>query len=111
MNYIIEPEIIYLIETIDNFRKFFFIALFIVVGILIFYLIHNSENNLIIEFGALKRFVLLICLLGTIIVFIPTKKTMYTMLVFKNLTCENFKKDEINYIFDKIKETNYDVSR
>ena len=118
---IISPWIFYLI---DLFNKVGFLCQIIaivlalvIITLFIFYMCqmedirHLSREQIEFAYKLPKKikklFIMLIICLG-VIVGVPTKETMYTMLVADNVTYENLDKatnviqDGVDYIFDKL---------
>lgn len=113
MTPIINPWLFYLIDVIFSFR---------VLSILITMLIFLSFAIDIIKYDmdeldevkvikTLKKKVIVIALLITFAIFLPSKKTCYHMIIASQVTddniqsAENVIKDSVDYIFEKIKES------
>lgn len=113
MTPIINPWLFYLIDVIFSFR---------VLSILITMLIFLSFAIDIIKYDmdeldevkvikTLKKKVIVIALLITFAIFLPSKKTCYHMIIASQVTDDNIQsaedviKDSVDYIFEKIKES------
>ncbi|MFR7590240.1 MAG: hypothetical protein ACLUVC_02260 [Longibaculum sp.] len=100
---IINPWIFYWINILDNISIFCIIAALISVCIIIVDIIERYESR---KICIICGIVLTICTL--FIIFIPSKETMYAMLIADNVTYENVDyatnaiKDGVDYIFEKI---------
>lgn len=128
---IINPWIFYVINVLVSLEDFLFImALVAILAIAISYLFAMSEkqeiedakdrgkekdtemyNKLISWF---KKSVIAFVICSAIVIAIPAKETMYTMLVSSYVTTDNIKtateviKDSVDYIFEKINGENND---
>lgn len=125
MNPIISPWWFYWIDVLWNVKVFLVVLItisFVVVVILYivgFVTYDNSRNygdddkdlkfaNKILIFSKNITICLFVC--GLLLSIIPSRQTMYTMLVAQNVTYENVEKaagiiqDSVDYIFDKFYE-------
>lgn len=128
---IINPWIFYVINVLVSLEDFLFImALVAILAITISYLFAMSEkqeiedakdrgkekdtemyNKLISWF---KKSVIAFVICSAIVIAIPAKETMYTMLVSSYVTTDNIEtateviKDSVDYIFEKINGENND---
>ena len=117
MKPIISQWIVYLIDLLDNLKGIFLIALFLLgcisVVLLIIWILYSmdydQDDKLIIAYKKyLKKSVIWFCVSVLLFTVIPSKDTMYTMIVLDNVTTENIQaigktgKDVIDYITDQI---------
>lgn len=120
MKPIISPWIVYLINTISNFEILLLILLLIlvcaVIIISVFLIIcynecdiENEDKDLFTKIKKhLKISLIWLVITSLIYVTLPSKDTMYTMLVLENVTSDNIQaigktgKDVVDYITDKI---------
>lgn len=119
MKPIISPWLIYLIDLFDNLKGLLTIALILlgcaIVGILIIWFVcfidyhdERDDNVIIVGKKRLKKLIIWLGISGLLFTAIPSKDTMYTMLVLENVTTENIKdigktgKDVVDYITDQI---------
>lgn len=113
---IIRPWLLYLINFLENLSgilafSFFMIGI-VVVCLGIFAILTDECESLYTRLIKwLKRFLILFFILGAVIVLIPSKNTMYSMLIADQVTYENVDKlgdstkDTEDYIFDRIEQT------
>lgn len=112
MKPIINPWLFYLIDVIFSFR-----VLSIVIVMLIFLsfaidIIKYDMDELdeVKAIKILKKKVIVIALLITFAIFLPSKKTCYQMIIASQITDTNIQKaedvikDSVDYIFEKINE-------
>lgn len=117
MKPIISPWWIYLIDLFDNLKGLLGVALFLLGGAAVALLIiwffssldYEQNEGLIVACKKyLKKSVIWLCVSGLLFTVIPSKDTMYTMIVLDNVTTDNIQaigktgKDIIDYITDKI---------
>lgn len=117
MKPIISPWWIYLIDLFDNLKGLLTIALIllgcaaVVLSIIWFIGSVDYEQNegLIVACKKyLKKSVIWLCVSGLLFTVIPSKDTIYTMIVLDNVTTDNIQaigktgKDIIDYITDQI---------
>lgn len=118
MKPIISPWVIYLIDLFSNLKGLLYVALILLgcvsAGILILLFLsfidyEESDNNFIIAYKKyLKKSVIWFCISALLFIAIPSKDTMYTMLVLDNVTTDNIQtigktgKDVVDYITDQI---------
>ena len=117
MKPIINPWSIYLIDLFDDLKGLFSIALFLLgcvaVSLLIIWffssLDHKQDYEPIVACKKnLKKSIIWLCVSGLLFTVIPSKDTMYTMIVLDNITMDNIQaigktgKDVIDYITDQI---------
>lgn len=117
MKPIINPWLVYLIDLFDDLKGLFSVALFLLgcvaVSLLIIWffssLDHKQDYGPIVACKKnLKKSVIWLCVSGLLFTVIPSKDTMYTMIVLDNVTTDNIQaigktgKDVINYITDQI---------
>ena len=117
MKPIISPWLIYLIDLFDNLKGLLTIALILlgcaIVVILIIWFIGSldyghDEDPIVTCKKHLKQSVIWLCVSGLLFATVPSKDTMYTMLVLENVTTENIQdigktgKDMVDYIVDQI---------
>lgn len=118
MKPIISPWLIYLIDLFGNLKGLFNVALilfgFVVVVISItwflFLIDYNQQDGNVIPACKkyLKKSIIWLCISSLLFTAIPSKDTMYTMLVLDNVTTENIQaigktgKDVVDYITDQI---------
>lgn len=119
MTPIINPWIFYLIDIGGSLGK---LCVFMIIFGMIFFIIYLiafgltyfdgdlSEKEETIFLKWFKRLLTMIVIGFVGVVFIPSNKTMYTMLVAQTVTYENVEsvgetiKDSVDYIIDKINE-------
>lgn len=117
MKPIISPWWIYLIDLFDNLKGLLGVALFLLGGAAVALLIiwffssldYEQDEELIVACKKyLKKSVIWLCVSGLLFTVIPSKDTMYTMIVLDNVTTDNIQaigktgKDIIDYITDQI---------
>lgn len=117
MKPIINPWSIYLIDLFDDLKGLFSIALFLLgcvaVSLLIIWffssLDHKQDYEPIVACKKnLKKSIIWLCVSSLLFTVIPSKDTMYTMIVLDNITMDNIQaigktgKDVIDYITDQI---------
>ena len=119
MKPIISPWLIYLIDLFDNLKGLLTIALILlgctIVVILIIWFVcfidyydERDDNVIIVCKKRLKKLIICLGISGLLFTAIPSKDTMYTMLVLENVTTENIQdigktgKDMVDYIVDQI---------
>lgn len=117
MKPIISPWWIYLIDLFDNLKGLLGVALFLLGGAAVALLIiwffssldYEQNEGLIVACKKyLKKSVIWLCVSGLLFTVIPSKDTMYTMIVLDNVTTDNIQaigktgKDIIDYITDQI---------
>ena len=114
---IINPLVFYLIELlndIDTILGIFiviFISLLIILIIMYFscYDFYDKDDDIIKSTKSwIKRSIIGLIITGLFVTVIPTKETMYQMLVANYVTYENVEnasdiiKDSVDYIFEKL---------
>lgn len=117
MKPIISPWWIYLIDLFDNLKGLLGVALFLLGGAAVALLIiwffssldyEQDEGPIVACKKYLKKLVIWLCVSGLLFTVIPSKDTMYTMIVLDNVTTDNIQaigktgKDIIDYITDQI---------
>ena len=117
MKPIISPWLIYLIDLFDNLKGLLTIALILlgcaaVVLSIIWFIgsvdYEQDEDPIVTCKKHLKQSVIWLCVSGLLFTAIPSKDTMYTMLVLENVTNENIQdigktgKDMVDYSVDQI---------
>ena len=117
MKPIISPWLIYLIDLFDNLKGLFTIALilfgFAAVVLSIIWFIgsvdyEQDEDPIVTCKKHLKQSVIWLCVSGLLFAVIPSKDTMYKMIVSENVTTDNIQavgktgKDVVDYITDQI---------
>lgn len=117
MKPIISPWWIYLIDLFDNLKGLLGVALFLLGGAAVALLIiwffssldyEQDEGPIVACKKYLKKSVIWLCVSGLLFTVIPSKDTMYTMIVLDNITTDNIQaigktgKDVIDYITDQI---------
>lgn len=119
MKPIISPWLIYLIDLFNNLKGLLNVALIllgcVVVGILIIWFVcfidykdEHDDNVIIVCKKHLKKLIIWLGISGLLFTAIPSKDTMYTMLVLDNVTTENIQavgktgKDVVDYIVNQI---------
>lgn len=115
MKPIINPWWIYLIDLFNNLKEVLGVALFLLgctaVALLIIWLFSSLDYNerLIVACKKyLKKSVIWLCVSNLLFTVIPSKNTMYTMIVLDNVTTDNIQaigktgKDVVDYITDQI---------
>lgn len=117
MKPIISPWWIYLIDLFDNLKGLLGVVLFLLGGAAVALLIiwffssldyEQDEGPIVACKKYLKKSVIWLCVSGLLFTVIPSKDTMYTMIVLDNVTTDNIQaigktgKDIIDYITDQI---------
>lgn len=117
MKPIISPWLIYLIDLFDNLKGLFSIALILLGCVaavllliwLLFSVDYEQDNNFVIACKKyLKKSIIWLGISSLLFTAIPSKNTMYTMLVLDNVTTDNIQaigktgKDVVDYITDQI---------
>ena len=117
MKPIISPWLIYLIDLFDNLKGLFTIALilfgFAAVVLSIIWFIgsvdyEQDEDPIVTCKKHLKQSVIWLCVSVLLFAVIPSKDTMYKMIVSENVTTDNIQavgktgKDVVDYITDQI---------
>lgn len=117
MTPIINPWLLYLVDVIGNFKSACFVLiLLIVIGFGAITLIEIGEAADELELDeakvikSLKKMAIVVVLLMTFNMLLPSKKTCYQMMVASQITDNNIQKAEdviknsVDYIFEKINE-------
>lgn len=112
MKPIINPWLFYLIDVIYSF-----IILIVMIALLIFISIAidmikywEAKLDKVKVIKTIKKKVVVIALLITFVIFIPSRKTCYQMIIASHITDTNIQKaedvvkDSVDYIFEKINE-------
>ena len=117
MKPIISPWWIYLIDLFDNLKGLLGVALFLLGGAAVALVIiwffssldyEQDEEPIVACKKYLKKSVIWLCVSGLLFTVIPSKDTMYTMIVLDNVTTDNIQaigktgKDVVDYITDQI---------
>ena len=117
MKPIINPWLIYLINLFDNLKGLLTVALFllgcvaVVLSVIWFFGSMDYEQDyepIVACKKNLKKSVIWLCVSGLLFTVIPSKDTIYTMIVLDNVTTDNIQaigktsKDVIDYITDQI---------
>lgn len=117
MKPIINPWLIYLIDLFDNFNGLLTGALILlggaVVGLLLIWFFSSmdyeqDDNTIITCKKYLKQSIIWFCISALLFTVIPSKDTMYAMLVLDNVTTDNIQaigktgKDAVDYIVNQI---------
>lgn len=117
MKPIISPWLIYLIDLFDDLRELFGIASILLgcaaVVLSIIWLLSSmdyrqDEKPIVTCKKYLKKSVIWLCVSNLLFTVIPSKNTMYTMIVLDNVTTDNIQaigktgKDVVDYITDQI---------
>lgn len=120
MKPIINPWLIYLIDLFDNLKKLFIVPLILLVcaiGVILIiwflcFMEDDVDDNFITKCKKyLKKLIIWLGISGLLFTAIPSKDTMYTMLVLENVTTDNIQaigktgKDVVDYITDQIDKT------
>lgn len=114
MKPIINPWLFYLVDVIGSFRA---LSILIVLLILISFVIAIVEYDDVMDevdevkaIKTIKKKVIVIALLITFAIFLPSKETCYKMMIASQITDNNIQnaedviKDSVDYIFEKINE-------
>lgn len=117
MKPIINPWLFYIVDVIDNFKSACFILILIIVisfGAIFLIEIGEAADELELDevkvIKTLKKMVVVIVLLMTFNMLLPSKKTCYQMMIASQVTDNNIQKAEdvikgsVDYIFEKINE-------
>lgn len=117
MTPIINPWLFYLVDVIDNFKTACFVLILIIVisfGATTLIELGDAADELELDeakvIKTLKKMAIVVVLLMTFNMFLPSKKTCYQMMIASQVTEENVKKaedvikDSVDYIFEKINE-------
>lgn len=117
MKPIINPWLFYLVDVIGNFKTACFVlTLLIVIGFGAITIIEIGEVADELELDEakviknLKKMAIVVVLLITFNMLLPSKQTCYQMMIASQVTEENVKKaedvikDSVDYIFEKINE-------
>lgn len=117
MTPIINPWLFYLVDVIGNFKSACFVLiLLIVIGFGAITLIEIGEAADELELDEakviknLKKMAIVVVLLMTFNMLLPSKKTCYQMMIASQITDNNIQKaedvikDSVDYIFEKINE-------
>lgn len=115
MEQIINPWIFYLIEISENIK----ICLGLVLVVLFFITLIRCTMSSDFEDDPIykkknKRYIIATCIVLATTAIIPSKETMYTMLVSNYVTYDNIEKasnaikDSVDYIFDKLEDKQND---
>ena len=113
---IISPWIFYLINVFDTLKQIGIIVVLVLGFVIVLSLCslfcnfeHYSDGKEAWEeYKWIKKFIIGFIVSVLLVVFIPSKQTMYTMLVADNVTYENVEiatdtiKDGVDYIFEKL---------
>lgn len=117
MKPIINPWLIYLIDLFDNFNGLLTGALILLVGAVVGLLLiwffssmdyEQDDNPIITCKKYLKQSIIWFCISALLFTVIPSKDTMYAMLVLDNVTTDNIQaigktgKDAVDYIVNQI---------
>ena len=113
MQPIINPWLFYLVDMIDSFQILsILIALLIILSFAIEIVKYDEADELdkVKVIKTFKKKVIVIELLITFAIFLPSKKTCYQMITASQITDTNIQKAEdtikksVDYIFEKINE-------
>ena len=116
MKPIISSWWIYLIDLFDNLKGLLGVALFLLGGAAVALLIiwffssldYKQDEAIVACKKYLKKSIIWLCISSLLFIAIPSKDTMYTMLVLENVTSDNIQaigktgKDVVDYITDQI---------
>ena len=115
MKPIINPWLIYLINLFDNLNVLLSAVLFLlgcaVATLLIIWFFNSMDRNdncIVACKKCLKKLIIWLCVSSLLFTAIPSKDTMYTMIVLDNVTTDNIQaigktgKDVVDYITDQI---------
>lgn len=115
MNQIINPWIFYLIDMSENINICLDLVLIVLFFItLIRVIMHFDLEDDPIYKKKNKRYIIAMCIILATTAIIPSKETMYTMLVSNYVTYDNIEKasdvikDSVDYIFDKLEDKQND---
>ena len=117
MKHIINPLLFYLVDMIGNFQ---ILSILIVLLIFLSFAIdivkyeevmdESDELDEVKVIKTIKKKIIVIALLITFAIFLPSKETCYKMMVASQITDTNIQKaeyvikDSVDYIFEKINE-------
>ena len=114
MKPIINPWLFYLVDMIGSFQILsILIVLLIIISFAIEILKYDEDIDELDKVKVIKTFkkkVIVIALLITFAIFLPSKDTCYKMMVASQITDTNIQKaedvikDSVDYIFEKINE-------
>lgn len=117
MTPIINPWLFYLVDVIGNFKSACFGIILIIVicfGATVLIEIGETSDELELDevkvIKTLKKIVIVVALLITFDMLLPSKKTCYQMMIASQVTDNNIQKaedvikDSVDYIFEKINE-------
>lgn len=114
MTPIINPWLFYLVDVIGSFQILsILIALLIILSFAIEIVKYDEamdELDKVKAIKTIKKKVIVIALLITFAIFLPSKKTCYQMMIASQITDNNIQKAEdtikesVDYIFEKINE-------
>ena len=113
---IISPWIFYLISVFDALKIILtivsialgFVMVFLLAGFFCNLEYYSDVKEAWEDYKWIKKFVVGLIVILLLLVVIPSKETMYTMLVADNVTYENVEiatdtiKDGVDYIFEKL---------
>ncbi len=115
MERIINPWIFYLIDISENITICLFLVLIVLFFITLIRWIMSSDFEDDPNYKKKnKRYVIAMCIILATTAIIPSKETMYTMLVSNYVTYNNIEKasnvikDSVDYIFDKLEDKQND---
>lgn len=109
---IISPFWFYLIDVLGNLKDVSKIIVICTIGLgsilaVVLFVDGWDDNNFVIK-KALKITLIILCIATSSNIFIPSEKTMYTMMVANVVTYENVDKaadvisDSVDYVMDKL---------
>lgn len=114
MKPIINPWLFYLVDMIGSFQILsILIAMLIIISFAIEIVKYDEAMDELDKVKVIKTFkknVIVIALLITFAIFLPSKKTCYKMMIASQITDNNIQnaedvvKDSVDYIFEKINE-------
>lgn len=114
MKPIINPWLFYLVDMIGSFQILsILIALLIIISFAIEIIKYDEAMDELDKVKVIKTFkkkVIVIALLITFAIFLPSKETCYKMMIASQITDNNIQnaedvvKDSVDYIFEKINE-------
>lgn len=114
MKPIINPWLFYLVDMIGSFQILsILIALLIIISFAIEIIKYDEAMDELDKVKVIKTFkkkVIVIALLITFAIFLPSKETCYKMMIASQITDNNIRKAEdtikesVDYIFEKINE-------
>lgn len=113
MTPIINPWLFYFVDVIGNFKSVCFVLLlFVVLGFAATTVIKYGEDEDELDEAKviknLKKMAIVVVLLMTFNMLLPSKKTCYKMMIASQVTDNNIQKaedvikDSVDYIFEKI---------